>query len=444
MAFHHKNYETIILSVGGSLIVPDGDVDHQFLQNLNQFIREQIKKGKRFIIIVGGGKLARRYRDAGKAVIGELTNEDLDWIGIHATRLNAHLLRTIFQDIAHPRIIMDYDRRLRDWKEPIAIGAGWIPGWSTDYDAVIVARDYHASVIINLSNIDYVYDKDPRIHKDAQIIKKTTWDYFENIVGNEWVPGINAPFDPVASQLAKKNNMTVIVANGKNFNNLRNILDGEPFKGTVIVPFKVDNSYYDREYYEGGKGEYKLAYSESYFGRMLQNAANFYRAFWIKTILNPKNVLDIGCGNGLLIHYLRKFDIEAYGVEISKYAMESTPKELQPFIRFGDITKIPYREDTFDLVLSFDVLEHIERSKLRKSVSESIRVSRKYVLHKIYTQENKWIKLFHDHDFSHVSVFRKSFWYNIFRSFDNVMIVRKIMFKLPNFFESLFLLRKKD
>lgn len=444
MAFHHKNFETIILSVGGSLIVPNGDVDHDFLNKLNKFVREQIKKGKRFIIVVGGGKLARHYRDAGKAVIGELTNEDLDWLGIHATRLNAHLIRTIFKDIAHPRIIMDYDRKLLNWNQPVAIGAGWKPGWSTDYDAVVVARDYHASVIINLSNIDYVFDKDPRIHKDALPIKKTTWDYFENIVGNEWVPGINAPFDPVASQLAKKHHMTVIVANGKNFANLENILNGEPFKGTVITPYKVDNSYYDREYFEGKKGEYKFSYSESYFGRLLQRIANFYRAFWIKTVINPKNVLDVGCGNGSLIYYLRKFDIEAYGVEISKYAMETAPKELQPFIKFGDITKIPYKDDSFDLVVSFDVLEHIERSKLRKSVDESIRVSRKFVLHKIFTQENTWIKLLHDRDFSHVSVFRKSFWHNIFRSFDNVMIVRKVYFKLPSFVESLFLLRKKD
>src|SRR3990167_9789064 len=153
--------ETVILSVGGSLIVSKDGIDTHFLSALNLFIRKHIKSGRRFFIVVGGGQTARTYRNAGKDVIGELTHEDLDWIGIHATRLNAHLIRTIFQDIAHPRIIENYDKRLYNAKEQVIIAAGWKPGWSTDYCSVLIARDYGASVIINLSNIDYVYDKDP-------------------------------------------------------------------------------------------------------------------------------------------------------------------------------------------------------------------------------------------------------------------------------------------
>ncbi len=443
MSFHKKNQETIILSVGGSLIVPGDEVDIDFLKKLNSFVRDQIKKGKRFIIVTGGGSIARRYIGAGKSVIGELTNDDLDWLGIHSTRLNAHLVRTIFQDIAHPVIIKDYAKKIKNWKEPVIIGSGWKPGRSTDYCATVLAINYHASVIINMSNIDYVFDKDPRVFKDAQPIKKTTWDFFEKIVGDEWVPGVNAPFDPIASQLAKKQRLTVIVAHGKKFRNLENVLNGEPFIGTVITPFKVDNSFYDREYFEGKKGEYPLAYTESFLGKTLQNLANMYRAFWIKTFINPKNCLDIGCGNGSLIKYLRKLDIEAYGIEISKYALEVADKELKPYIKYGDITKIPYKDESFDLVLSFDVLEHIERSKLKKSLEESIRVSKKWILHKIYTKENHWVNITHGDDFSHISVFRQSFWNHMFRVFENVIIVRKF-FKLPSFFESLFLLKKKS
>src|SRR5688500_4293809 len=104
----------IVISVGGSLIVPDGGINTVFLQKLNECIRSHVAKGKRFFLVAGGGRLARTYRDAGKAVIGSLAEGDLDWLGIHATRLNAHLLRTIFQDIANPRIIDDYERKLED------------------------------------------------------------------------------------------------------------------------------------------------------------------------------------------------------------------------------------------------------------------------------------------------------------------------------------------
>lgn len=441
--FDRKLQETIILSVGGSLVSPNGGVNTPFLKKLNQFVRKHVKKGRRFFIVVGGGKTARHYRDAGKAVVGELTNEDLDWLGIHATRLNGHLLRTIFKDIAHPRIITNYDHKIALLKEPVIIGAGWKPGWSTDYDAVVLAHDYKASAIINLSNIDYVYDKDPAKYKDAKQIKKTTWDFFETVVGNTWVPGINAPFDPVASQLAKKLGITVIVANGTDFKNLANILNGEHFRGTVITPFKIDASFYDREYFEGKKGEYRLSYTESFLGNMIQNTVNFYRAFWIKLILNPKNCLDIGCGTGRLVHHLRRLGIEAYGIEISHYALESARKEVKPYLKYGDITKIPYEDGMFDAVVTFDVLEHLERSKLRKSIEESVRVSRKFILHKVYTSENVWLHGTHKRDFSHLSILRTQYWLNMFKYIENVAVVRKFL-KLPSLMETLFLLKKQS
>lgn len=438
-----KDAEIIVLSLGGSIVVPNGGIDINFLKKFNKFIRKQVKNGKRFLIVVGGGKIARHYRDAGKDVIGKISNEDLDWLAIHATRINAHLIRTIFQDIAHPRIVENYDKKLRNWKEPVAIGAGWKPGWSTDYDAVLLARDYKASIVINLSNIDYVYDKDPSVHPDAQPVKKATWDFFETLVGDKWVPGLNAPFDPIATKLAKQLGLTVIFVNGRNLNNVERILNGESFKGTVITPFKIDASFYDRDYYEKNKGEYRFAYTKSFLGNLIQSITNFYRALTIKLFINPKNCLDVGCGTGKLVYYLRKLGVETYGIEISKYALENAEKEVKPYLKFGDITKIPYPDNQFDLVLTYDVIEHLERSKLKKAIEETVRVSRKWILHKIYTKENHWITLFHGKDFSHLSVFPYTFWKNMFNSLSSVTLIKRPFIKLPLFFESKFLLRKK-
>jgi len=448
MIFFYKE-PPIIISVGGSLIVPEGGIDKHFLSKLNIFIREQVKKGRRFFLVAGGGRIARHYRDAGKAVIGNVTDEDLDWIAIHVTRLNAQLLRTIFEDIANRRVIENYDRRLLNWQEPVVVGAGWKPGWSTDYDAVKLAIDYGGKVILNLSNIDWVYDKDPHKYKDAKPIKKMTWEQMEDLVGKKldngkWIPGLSAPFDPIATKLAKKHHLTVIIANGKDFNNLEKIIDGDSFKGTVITPLHIDASFYDRDYYKGKKGEYRISYIESIFGKIFHNITNFYRALIIKTFLNPKNCLDVGCGTGQLVHWLRFFGIEACGTEISHDALELVDKKIRPFIKEGDITDIPYEKNQFDLVLTYDVMEHLERSKLKKAAGETIRVSRKYVLHKIFTLENLWIRMTHSHDFSHISVFTRRYWQSLFLSFDNISIQRRSYFKLPSFFESVFLLKKKQ
>lgn len=242
--FFLKKKAPIVISVGGSLIVPNGGIDTDFLKGLNQFVRKEVSFGKRFFLIAGGGKTARNYRDAGKNVIGEMTEEDLDWLGVHATRLNAHLLRTIFQDIAHARIIENYDKKLWHWREPIVMAAGWKPGWSTDYCAVMVAKDYGGKLIVNLSNIDWVYDKDPNKYNDAKIIKKMSWSQLEKLVGDRWVPGMSAPFDPIATQLAKSLGLRVVVANGRDFDNLDKIVNGhDDFKGTVIEPGPEDMPY---------------------------------------------------------------------------------------------------------------------------------------------------------------------------------------------------------
>lgn len=230
--------ETIIISLGGSLIAPKEGINWQFLKKFRALIIEQIKQGKKFVIITGGGNTARLYQEAASKA-AKLTNDDRDWIGIHSTRLNAHLIKTIFRDYAHPRINKN-PRTKANLKthfakgESIMVAAGWRPGWSTDYVATILAERLGAQTVINLSNIDYAYTRDPNKFKSAEKIIETDWKFFRKIVGNKWDPGLNAPFDPIASKLAQKIGLEVIIMNGKNLANLKNFLNGKKFTGTTI------------------------------------------------------------------------------------------------------------------------------------------------------------------------------------------------------------------
>ncbi|MGI5825881.1 MAG: UMP kinase [Patescibacteria group bacterium] len=227
--------KTLLLSLGGSLIIPNGGVDTEFLSQFNQFIRKWVDQGWRFVIVAGGGSVARHYRDAGREIIQkELTADDLDWLGIHATRLNAHLIRTIFREIAHPYIVKHYEIIIKTEK-PILVAGGWKPGWSTDYCATVLAEDYNISELINMSNIDYVYSADPKVDKDAKPLKEISWTDYRAMVGEEWIPGMNAPFDPIASQKSQELDLTVKIVNGKNLENLEKCLAGEEFIGTTIA-----------------------------------------------------------------------------------------------------------------------------------------------------------------------------------------------------------------
>lgn len=222
----------IVISLGGSLIAPPTGINTEFLKAFRHLISEEVKKGKRFIFMIGGGSTARIYMHAAKEV-APLEEEDMDWLGIHATRINAHLLRTVFRAHAHPVVLKDHRRRM-PYSKAILIGAGSRPGRSTDDGAVRLAKLYGAEMVINLTNVERVYDKDPAKHMDAVPFDRISWHDFRKIVGKKWSPGLNAPFDPIASTFAAKHKLKVIIAKGTDLMNLKKILDGQSFVGTTI------------------------------------------------------------------------------------------------------------------------------------------------------------------------------------------------------------------
>lgn len=221
----------VVLSIGGSLVVPKQGIDAGFLRELRRFVLRQIRRGRRLILVVGGGHTARAYQQAAVRIV-KLPPDDMDWIGIHATRLNGQLLRNILRDVAQHVVLKDPTRPVT-WNRPVLIAAGWKPGWSTDYAAVRLAHRFASKLVLNLSNIDAVYDRDPYRHEDAKKLEAISWSEFRKLVGSSWEPGTNAPFDPIASKRAAAWKMTVVVA-GKRLANIEKVLDGSPFRGTVI------------------------------------------------------------------------------------------------------------------------------------------------------------------------------------------------------------------
>src|SRR3989338_42772 len=223
--------EIIIISLGGSLIIPD-NIDMDFLKDFKILILSHVKQGKKFVIITGGGKLCRRYQDAAKELVNP-SNEDLDWIGIASLKLNAELLRVVFGEYAHHEVISNLNEEF-SFKKPIVIGSAYKPGASSDSDAVMGAITVGAKKIINLSNTDYVYDFDPKINSNSKKIEQIFWKDYRAMIPEEFSPGLNSPFDPIASEMAEKEGITVMMMNGKPIDNLAKCLNGEKFLGTVI------------------------------------------------------------------------------------------------------------------------------------------------------------------------------------------------------------------
>jgi len=227
-----KKQEAIILSLGGSLIVPQGKIAVNFLKNFKKLILKLLKQGYKIVIITGGGGVNRQY-NKGAQKITKIKDLDLDWLGISITKVNAELIRIIFSKYAYPQVIADPNTKIKTNKKLI-IASGWKPGCSSDKDAVLWAKNLKAKTIINMSDINYVYNKDPDKYADAKPLKQINWKDFLKIVGTKWSPKTSAPFGPPASKLAYKLKLKVIVLNGKKLKNLENYLKGKSFQGTII------------------------------------------------------------------------------------------------------------------------------------------------------------------------------------------------------------------
>lgn len=226
--------QTTIISLGGSIIAPEG-VDVPFLKEFHHRITVWLQedKGRRVVLITGGGGPARTYQQAYRAVAASPTLERQDWIGIAATRLNAALVKAVFGDLCSDEVVTDPTAPF-EWTGRVLVAAGWKPGFSTDFDAVMLAERFGARTVVNLSNIAQVYTDDPKKNPDAKPLEAVSWPEFQKIVGTEWNPGLNAPFDPVATKKAAELDLSVYVAAGGNLPNLDKILRGQSFFGTVI------------------------------------------------------------------------------------------------------------------------------------------------------------------------------------------------------------------
>ncbi|KPJ73510.1 hypothetical protein AMJ48_00935 [Parcubacteria bacterium DG_74_1] len=226
---------TTLIALGGSIICPQtGKINTVFLKDFKELILKLIKRGHRFIIVAGGGKICRLYQKAAAKIV-KLPYEDIDWLGIHATRLNAHLLRTIFRGLAYPVVLDEPEKPVKNnWR--LLIAAGWKPGWSTDYIAVLLAKRFRIKKIIDAGNIPFVYNKDFLKYKNASPIKEISWKNYQKLVGTKWIPGLAAPIDPVAAKLAQKLKIPALIVKGTELKNLEKVILGQKFEGTIIEP----------------------------------------------------------------------------------------------------------------------------------------------------------------------------------------------------------------
>ena len=151
------------------------------------------------------------------------------------------------------------------------------------------------------------------------------------------------------------------------------------------------SDYYDREYF-AGKKKFRMANGtirewgyDNPTGEFL--GARQIAEAW-KKMFNPRNALDVGAGRGTFIAYMRDVGIEAVGFDFSEWAVAHPyPRCRKEWLILWDATKAPWPwpDDSFDLVICLDTLEHIYEEDLDTVLKEMYRVAKKWIFLQIAT-----------------------------------------------------------
>jgi len=122
----------------------------------------------------------------------------------------------------------------------------------------------------------------------------------------------------------------------------------------------------------------------------------------------PKSVLDVGCAWGFIPLHLRERGIDAWGIDISEYAISHAPEAIKPYLKVASATEIPFPDKHFDLIYCASVLEHIPEELTDKVIAEFKRVANRAILGIAY--QDPYSALDIHSDISHVNIHDEVWW----------------------------------
>jgi len=232
--------KNIVIKYGGSLLFSEGGTINY--EKITEFC-DLIKNDKNYdsiIIVCGGGTIARQYIKA----IREFTENEIlcDLIEIDISRINSRLIVANMKEIAYPQVPESFkELSTAIITSKIVVMGGLQPGQSTTSVAIQVAEFLKTARLVILTDVDGIYDKDPKVFDDAKLLRELNYDSLQKIIlemsgDKQAAAGEYRIFDAVSLQILKRSNVVVSVISGSNLDQFKKLWNNEKANvGTTIT-----------------------------------------------------------------------------------------------------------------------------------------------------------------------------------------------------------------
>lgn len=231
-------YNRVLIKLSGEALMGEGQFgyDEQTIEKITNEIRKIYDIGCEIAIVVGGGNICRGKTLSKKGL--DLTTGD--YMGMLATVMNGLYLQDKFKDaqmdsrvmtaisinqVAEPFIRLKAIKHLNKRRLVILSGGTGNPFCTTDTAAALRARELDCDLIIKITKVDSIYDKDPNKFADAQKIKKIS---FNDVISKKI-----EVMDMTSFTMCQESNIPIIVCDVFGENNLINIVQGNEV-GTLV------------------------------------------------------------------------------------------------------------------------------------------------------------------------------------------------------------------
>jgi len=221
----------LVIRIGGSVVA--SPFNPELMNAYAELLLKLKQKGHYVAVVVGGGSLSRELIAIAKAM--GLDEAAQDEVAISVSRLTAQLMLLKLEIESPPSVpVTVEDAAKRVEKDGIMVMGGLKPGMTTDTVAALIAERIHADVLVKATDVDGVFNKDPKKHRDASKFAKLRYDELPKILEKKrHEAGIHQVIDPEAINILKKSRVKTVVVNGCKPENVLMAVQGKEV-GTVI------------------------------------------------------------------------------------------------------------------------------------------------------------------------------------------------------------------